>query len=73
MTLTIFLAILGGIATAAAAIKGIPVLYNGLKNTGKFFGALESVVDIEKLENNASKIQAINTIERFLERAIKKF
>lgn len=57
MTLTIFLAILGGIATAAAAIKGIPVLYNGLKNTGKFFGALESVVNIEKLENNQEEMK----------------
>lgn len=52
MTLTIFLAILGGVAAAAAAIKGIPVLYNAAKNTGKFFGALEGVVDIEKLEIN---------------------
>lgn len=69
MTVTVFLAILGGIAATAAAIKGLPVIYNGIKNTGKFFGALEDIAGIERLESNQEELKSsLSTISSTLER-----
>lgn len=64
MTITTILAILGGIATFAAAVKGVPIVWNGIKKFIGFIGALEQVVDIDKLETSQeeikSHIQSIN-------------
>lgn len=73
MTVTVFLAILGGIAATAAAIKGLPVIYNALKNTGKFFGALEDIAGIERLESNQKELKSsLNTISSTLDRVDKE-
>lgn len=73
MTVTVFLAILGGIATAAAAIKGVPVVYNALKKTGKFFEALEDISGIERLESNQEELKSsLSTINSTLERVEKE-
>jgi hypothetical protein len=69
MSFTLVLAILGGISVFAAALKGIPIIWNAAKSAGKFIGALEDVPDIEKLESNQEELkESLNSINDTLRR-----